>query len=104
MGLRDAVEGFLFSLGAKGKAERTIEYYDDLLKHFLRYADNNRWTDNIQAIDARQLRQFLSWVGSRTLEHDAGNGSRIVRKAKLSTAWPYYRALRRLFNWSVEES
>jgi len=26
-----------------------------------------------------------------------------VRKAKPSTAWPYYRALRRLFNWAVEE-
>jgi len=26
-----------------------------------------------------------------------------VRKAKPSTAWPYYRALRRLFNWAVAE-
>jgi integrase len=26
-----------------------------------------------------------------------------VRKAKPSTAWPYYRALRRLFNWTLEE-
>ncbi len=103
MGLRDAVEGFLFSLGAEGKAERTIEYYDDLLKCFLRYVENNQWPDNVQGIGAGQLRQFLFWVGSRTFEHDAGNGSHLVRKAKPSTAWPYYRALRRLFNWTVEE-
>ena len=86
MGLRDAVDGFLFSLRAEGKADRTIEYYDDLLRCSLRYAEDNRWPDNIQAVDARQLRQFLSWVGSRTFEHDAGNGSHLVRKAKSSTA------------------
>jgi site-specific recombinase XerD len=103
IGLRDAVGGLLFSLGAEGKSERTIEYYRDLLKHLLKYAENNGWNDNLQAIDAGQLRRFLSWVGSRTFEHDGGNGSRIVRKAKPSTAWPYYRALRRLFNWAIEE-
>lgn len=31
------------------------------------------------------------------------NGSRRFTKSKPSTAWPYYKALRRLFNWSVEE-
>ena len=103
MGLRDAVDGFLFSLRAEGRAARTIEYYDDLLRCFLRYTEDNGWPDNMQAIDARQLRQFLSWVGSRTFEHDAGNGSHLVRKAKSSTAWPYYKALRRFFNWLVEE-
>jgi len=60
MGLRDAVDGFLFSLRAEGRADRTIEYYDDLLRCSLRYAEDNRWPDNIQAVDARQLRQFLS--------------------------------------------
>lgn len=103
IGLQDTVDGFLFSLRAEGRAGRTIEYYNDLLRCFLQHAEHNRWPDNIQAVDARQLRQFLSWVGSRTFEHDAGNRSHLVRKAKPSTAWPYYRALRRLFNWAIEE-
>jgi len=103
MGLRDAVDGFLFSLRAEGRADRTIEYYNDLLGCFLRYIEGNRVPANIQAVDARQLRQFLSWVGSRTVEHHAGNGSHLARKAKSSTAWPYYKALRRFFNWLVEE-
>ena len=101
IGLRDAVDGFLFSLRAEGRADRTIEYYDDLLRCSLQYAEDNKWPDSIQTVDARQLRQFLSWVGSRTFEHNAGNGSHLVRKAKSSTAWPYYKALRRLFNWLV---
>lgn len=98
MGLRDAVDGFLFSLRSEGRADRTIEYYDDLLGCFLQHAGNNRWPDNVQAVDAKYLRQFLSWVGSRTFEHDAGNGSHLVRKAKSSTPWPYYKALKHLFN------
>ena len=39
----------------------------------------------------------------RTHEYTAGNGSRRFTKSKPSTAWPYYKALRRLFNWGVEE-
>lgn len=101
--LRNAVGGFLFSLRAEGKSNRTIEYYDDLLRCFLQYTEVNKWTDKIQAVSSIQLRQFLSWVGSRTFEHRAGNGSFLFRKAKASTAWPYFKALRRFFNWSIEE-
>jgi site-specific recombinase XerD len=101
--IREAVDGFLFSLKAEGKADRTVGYYKDLLKYYLRYSEDNRWSDNVCTIDARHLRQFLSWVGSRTIEHYAGNGSHLVRKAKSSTAWPYYKALRRFFNWLLEE-
>lgn len=103
LGLREAVDGFLFSLKAEGKADRTVDYYADLLKCSLLYAEGNKWPDSIHSVDTRQLRQFLSWVGSRTFEHDAGNGSHLVRKAKSSTAWPYYKALRRFFNWLLEE-
>jgi len=49
------------------------------------------------------LREFLSWVGGRASEYSVGNGTKRVRKPKPMTAWPYYRALRRLFNWAVEE-
>jgi len=49
------------------------------------------------------VREFLAWVGSRTCEHNIGNGAKRIRKAKPSTAWPYYRSLRRLFNWAIQE-
>jgi len=100
--LHEAVDGFLFSLKAEGKADRTFQYYKDLLKCFIQFARDNGWRD-LKAIDTNHLRRFLSWVGSRTFEHIAGNGSHLVRKAKSSTAWPYYKALRRFFNWLVEE-
>ncbi len=103
LGLHEGLDGFLFSLKAEGRADRTVEYYEDLLKCFVQFAEGNGWGD-LKAVDSNQLRRFLSWVGSRTFEHDAGNGSHLIRKAKASTAWPYYKALRRFFNWLVEES
>ena len=102
IGLRDLVEGFLFSLRAEGKSNGTIEYYTYLLHPLLSYAGEQGWPDN--APDTHRLREFLTWTATRTFELKvAGNGGRVVRKAKPSTAWPYYRALRRLLNWAVEE-
>jgi site-specific recombinase XerD len=103
IGLQDLVDGFLFSLQAEGRAVRTIEYYRDLLRSLLSYARGKGWSDNLGALDVCRVREFLSWVGSRTYECSGGNGAKRVEKAKSFTAWPYYRALRRLFNWAVEE-
>ena len=103
IGLQDLVEGFLFSLQAEGRAPRTYEYYDKLLGHFLSYAKRQGWPDRVDLLDAKQVRQFFSRVGSRSFEYVAGNSSRRFTKSKPSTAWPYYKALRRLFNWGIEE-
>ena len=103
IGLQDLVEGFLFSLQAEGRAPRTHEYYDKLLRHFLYYAKSQGWPEQVDLLDTRRVRQFLSWISSRSYEYVAGNGSRRFTKSKPSMAWPYYKALRRLFNWGVEE-
>ncbi len=102
IGLNRLVEGFLFSLQAEGKAPRTHEYYSKLLRHFLDYAKDRGWND-ARSLDAQRARKFLAWTASRTYEHAAGNGTRVLRKGKPTSAWPYFRALRRLFNWAVEE-
>jgi len=103
IGLRDLVDGLLFSLQAEGRSVRTVAYYRDLLHPLLDYAQDRGWSDDFRSLDAHRVREFLSWVGSRACEYIIGNGTKRVRKAKPSTAWPYYRALRRLFNWAVEE-
>jgi site-specific recombinase XerD len=103
IGLQDLVEGFLFSLQAEGRAVRTHEYYAKLLRHLLDYSRDQCWPHCINQLEAKHFRQFLSWVSSRSYEYNPGNGSRRFVKSRPSTAWPYYKALRRLFNWSVEE-
>ena len=103
IGLHQLVQGFLFSLQADGRAARTHEYYSKPLRHFLRYADEKGWHEDISHIDTQRLREFLSWTTSRVYEHGAGNGARLVRRGKPTSAWSYFRALRRLFNWAVDE-
>jgi len=104
IGLRDLVEGFLFSLRAEGKSDGTVEYYSYLLSPLLSYAHNQGWPDDVASLDTRRLREFLNWTGTRTYElRVANNGGKVLKKAKSTTAWPYYRALRRLFNWAVGE-
>ena len=88
---------------AEGRATRTVEYYRDSLHTFLAYANQKGWEDDARFVDAYRLREFLTWTGSRTSVARAGNGARIVYKAKPTTAYPHYRALRRLFNWAIEE-
>jgi site-specific recombinase XerD len=103
IGLKELVDGLLFSLQAEGRSARTVEYYRDKLRLFLNYAQQKGWADSSTAIDSHQVREFLSWTGSRVCEHHVGNGTRRLRKAKPTTAWPYYRCMRRLFNWAVAE-
>ncbi len=104
IGLNDLVEGFLFSIRAEGKSSATIDYYSYLLKPFLSYSKSNHWEDALSALDPHRLREFLNWTATRTLELKvAGNGGKRIKKAKPSTAWPYYRAIRRLLNWAIEE-
>jgi site-specific recombinase XerD len=100
--LDELVSTFLFSLEAEAKSARTLEYYRKLLQHFLRYASQRSWTDT-RHLDPRAAREFLAWIASRTYEHPGGNGARVKRQGTATAAWPYYRALRRLCNWSVNE-
>lgn len=101
--LEELVDGFLFSLQAEGRSLLTLEYYKKILKHFLSYAKSQNWHCRIDLLDSRRIRQFLSWVGSRSFEYVAGNNAHRFIKAKPSTAWRYFKGLRRLFNWSVDE-
>lgn len=104
IGLDDLVEGFLFSLRAEGKSNSTITYYSSLLKALSFYTREHGWTNSITSLDSSKAREFLSWVSSRTVELKVcNNGGKTVKKSKPSTAWPYFRALRRLLNWAVEE-
>jgi hypothetical protein len=91
---QDLTAGFLFSLRAEGKSNATVEYYTYLLHPLLTYSTERGWPNNLRSFDTTRLREFLTWVGTRIHELKvANNGGKITKKAKPSTAWPYYRLL-----------
>lgn len=102
-GLQDLVEGFLFSLQAEGRSPQTHAYYSKLLGCLLRYSKSQSWPDNVDQLEVRHFREFLSWIASRSFEYTAGNNCRRIVQPRPSKAWRYYKAIRRLFNWSIEE-
>ena len=75
VGLNYLIEGF-FSVQAEGKSTRTYEYYQKLLKHLLDYAQTQGWPDGINLIDAAKIRQFLSWIGTRSYQYSPGKNSK----------------------------
>jgi site-specific recombinase XerD len=101
--LQDLVEGFLFSLQAEGRSPQTHAYYSKLLGCLLRYSKSQSWPDDVDQLEVRHFREFLSWIASRSFEYTAGNNCRRLVQPRPSKAWRYYKAIRRLFNWSVEE-
>jgi site-specific recombinase XerD len=100
--LQNLVEGLLFSLQVEGRAPRTIGYYKDLLNTFLSYTQKHDII-SVDVVGVKEVRQLLSWVGSRIVNVEVGNDAKTIKQAKPSTAYPYFRALRRLFNWAIQE-
>lgn len=103
IGLQDLIEGFLFSLQAEGRSPQTHLFYSKYLSRLLKYAESHSWPDPVSQLDIRYFREFLSWIATRSFEYTAGNNCRRFAQAQPSKAWRYYRAIRRLFSWSVEE-
>jgi site-specific recombinase XerD len=103
IGLQDLLDGFLFSLQAEGRSPQTHLYYSKLLGCLLTYSKSQLWPNNVGKLEVRHFREFLTWVASRSFEYTAGNNCRRFTQPRPSKAWRYYKAIRRLFNWSIEE-
>ena len=101
--LQDLLEGFLFSLQAEGRSPQTHDFYSKYLGCLLRYSKSQSWPEHVNQLEVRHFREFLTWVATRSFEYTAGNNSRRVVQPRASKGWRYYKAIRRLFNWSVEE-
>jgi integrase len=70
----------------------------------LTYTKEHNWPDDILSLNTNLIREFLNWTGTITQVIEIANKRGLItKKAKPSTAWPYFRALRRFLNWAVAE-
>jgi len=102
VGIQQLITMFLFSVRAEGRSPRTHEYYEKLLKHFTKYADQRHWPDDAP-IDAPKVREFLAWISTRVYDYTSAKGASRTVKGSPKTAWPYFKALRRLYNWAMDQ-
>jgi site-specific recombinase XerD len=103
IGLQDLLEGFLFSLQAEGRSPQTHSFYSKLLGCLVKYSKSHFWPNYVDDLEVKHFREFLTWIATRRFEYVAGNNCRRTVEPRASKAWRYYKAIRRLFNWSIEE-
>ena len=104
MSLSTLVQGFVLTLKTEEKAVSTVEFLRGNLRRFLWYTNQKGWLDDVQAIDAWRVREFLGYAATvRNRWGLTGNGSESCRQPSATGGWRYYRTLRRLFNWAIAE-
>ncbi len=101
MKLSAAVEALLTATMADGRSKRTVEYYRGNLAHLVDFLGD---VDDVATLTIHDLRRYAAELRGR--EERFKDHPNMARKAgglsPFSVA-TYLRAVRRLFNWLVEE-
>jgi len=96
------LEGFKYELEATSRP-KTVEYYCGHVQRFLRWAKGAGIPQEAHLIDKRHIQSFFHHLLQETETAVAGNGSRRGLQRTERTRWPYYRSLRRFFEWAIKE-
>lgn len=96
--LRWLLQGFKYELESTARP-RTVEYYCGEVRRFLRWAEAAGVSSNIRLITKHHLQAFFHHLATT----HKGNGLVNEPAAIERLRWPYYRALRRFFGWTVKE-
>ena len=101
--LEELVQNMIFAVQTSGRSPRTCQYYHKLLSAFLGFARSECWPQDPNMITPNHIRHFLAWTASRTGTYSTGHGSVRHHRPKATKSWPYYKAIRRLYNWGIDE-
>ncbi|MEA3345172.1 MAG: tyrosine-type recombinase/integrase [Chloroflexota bacterium] len=98
MKLEEVVEEFMLDCRARGLSQSTLDWYEKLLGHFAAFIGSD--ADDITPSDCRAFMAHL-----HTVKAYEGHPTRDPDSKGLSNSYihAHWRALRRLFRWSVEE-
>jgi len=96
------LEGFRYELEATTKP-KTVDYYYGHARRFFLWAQSAGIPSDIRSIAKHDIQAFFHHLLTTTETAEAGNGSRRRIKRTERTRWPYYRSLKRLFAWAVNE-
>jgi len=66
--VKSLVKGFVLTQRTDCKSPRTIEYYESNLRHFLWYAEQQEWSDDVRLITEWHIREFLAYTGEAGIE------------------------------------
>jgi site-specific recombinase XerD len=96
------LEGFRYELETTRK-RKTVNYYYGHTKRFLAWAESEGIGNDLRFINKQTILTFFHHLLETTEVAVGGNSSCRQIKRTEQTRWPYYRSLKRFFNWAVCE-
>ena len=81
----EAVPLYLKACEVEGKTERTVQSYDETLRHFRRAVDQLQLPNSVRAFGPAHVYLFMGWVRDRGVS--AGTQHRRQREVKAFFSW-----------------
>ena len=81
----EAVPLYLKACEVEGKTERTVQSYDETLRHFIRAVDQLQLPNSVRAFGPAHVYLFMGWVRDRGVS--AGTQHRRQREVKAFFSW-----------------
>lgn len=97
-----AIAGFLDDCALGNLSDNTINWYSDSLERFHWWCHEFKQPTHLDGLDALVLRQFFVYV-QNALPRWGSNHPQASLPASAGYVDRFYRALRRFFNWCVEQ-
>ena len=96
------LEGFRYEIISTLDSD-TVDYYCGHVRRFLNWGDTAGLPKEAHLISKRHILSFFNHLLQETEISIGNNGLRRKVHRTKESLWPYYRSLKRFFNWCVDE-
>jgi len=104
MKIDEAIKGYILDCKVRGRSHRTIEWYEQKLRFFARWLDEEEEINSLDKVTIAHLRSFVlhiqsEQIGRRAINRDGGNP---IQVSPL-TVKGYVQVIKGFFNWCQNE-
>ena len=92
------LEGFKYDLESTVRP-KTVDYYCGGIRRFLQWVQSTDSLSDIQLLTKHHIQAFFHHLATNHKPNCSVNKPAAIERLR----WPYYRALRRFFEWAVKE-
>jgi site-specific recombinase XerD len=105
MKLSKAIEGYIIDCRTRGRSGRTIELYEQRLRVFVRWVEEEEGVQQLNQIEVTHLRSFVLSMQTETMGRSAanrGDGGKPIKVSPL-TVKGYVQVIKSFFSWCYDE-
>jgi len=105
MRINEAIKGYVLDCKVRGRSHRTIEWYEQKLRYFARWLDEEEEVVVLDKVTVVHLRSFVLHIQTETVGRRAVNREDGGNPVKISplTVKGYVQVIKGFFNWCHSE-